>query len=131
MVQDFTKKINRIANKCDKQGIPYTYIVGDPYDRVLTLKNGDSFILSITDIELDIQFKFNGWRSLGLIQRKEGITQCYLNSQELIKQYGNTDFHCDHCHKHVYRNSVIVLENDNGERKVVGISCVKEFTCGL
>lgn len=131
MINDFTKKINHIANKCDKQGIPHTYIIGDPYDKVVDTRDGNSFILNVTDITLDIQFKFNGWKSLGLIQRKDGITQCYLNSQELIKQYGNTDFHCDHCHKHVYRNSVIVLEHENGERKIVGTSCVKEFTCGL
>jgi len=131
MINDFTKKINHIANKCDKQGISYTYIIGDPYDKVVDTRDGNSFILNVTDITLDIQFKFNGWKSLGLIQRKDGITQCYLKSQELIKQYGNTDFHCDHCHKHVYRNSVIVLEHDNGERKIVGTSCVKDFTCGL
>jgi hypothetical protein len=91
----------------------------------------DHFSFNVTDIELDVFFKFNGWHSLGLVQRKEGIVQCYFNSQELIKEYHNTDFHCDHCHKHVHRNSVVVLEHDNGERKVVGTSCVKEFTQGL
>ena len=131
MVNDFSKKINHIANKCYKQGIPYTFLMSDPYDKVVEDHEGNSFVISVTDIELDIQFKFNGWKALGLIQRKDGITQCYLKTQELIQQYGNTDFHCDHCHKHVHRNSVIVLEHDNGERKVVGTSCVKEFTCGL
>lgn len=131
MVKDFTKKINHIAKKCDKQGIPYTYIVKDPYDKVVETEKGDTFTIDVTDIELEILFKFNGWKSLGVIQRKDGITQCYLHSQELIQQYCDTDFHCDHCHKHVHRNSVIILEHDSGERKVVGTSCVKEFTCGL
>ena len=69
--------------------------------------------------------------SLGLVQRKDGIVQCYFNDASLIAQYKDTDFHCDHCHKNVYRNSITVLENESGERKVVGTSCVKEFTSGL
>lgn len=95
-LNDFTKKINRIAKKCDKQGIPYTFIVKNSYDKVVTLEKEEKFIINLTDVELDIQFKFNGWKSLGMIQRKDGITQCYLHSQELIQQYCDTDFHCDH-----------------------------------
>ena len=76
-------------------------------------------------------FKFNGWTSLGMVQQKDGIIQCYFDDASLIRQYKDTDFHCDHCHKKVHRNSVVILENESGERKVVGTSCVKEFTSGL
>lgn len=131
MVNDFCKKINHIAKKCDKQGIPYTYKVGDSYEKTLVLDNGKSFTFDVTDIDLDIQFKFNGWVSLGMVQRKDGIVQCYFKDSDLIKQYKDTDFHCDHCHKKVHRNSVVILEHESGLRKIVGTSCVKDFTCGL
>ena len=130
-----TKKINRIAKKCQKANVPFVFNVGKSYDKVIDVKNanGDAshYVINLTDIEVNCQFKHDGWTALGLVQRKDGIVQCYFSESSLIKEYSKTDFHCDHCKKHVHRNSVVVLEHENGERKVVGTSCVEEFTCGL
>lgn len=131
-VKEVTSKINRIINKCKKQGIPYTFNVGEAYDKIVEEKeNKQKFSVNVTDIELDVKFKFNGWTSLGVVCRKDGIVQCYFKDANLIKQYKDTDFHCDHCKRHAHRNSVVILEHENGERKVVGTSCVQEFTRGL
>lgn len=130
MAEEICKKIKRISKKCEKNHIDYKFNVSDPYTKVVTV-NKKSFEVTLVDLELDVTFKFNGWKSLGLVQRKDGIVQCYLDNADLIKQYKDTDFHCDHCNKKVHRNSVVILENESGERKVVGTSCVKEFTSGL
>ena len=130
MSEDICKKIKRIVKKCGKNHIDYIFNVSEPYTKLVEV-NDESFEVCLVDLNLDVAFKFNGWRSLGMIQRKDGIVQCYFDNTDLIKQYKDTDFHCDHCHKKVHRNSVVVLEHDNGERKVVGTSCVKEFTSGL
>ena len=131
-VKEITTKINRIINKCKKQGIPYTFNVGEAYDKIVEDKeNKRKFSVNVTDIELDVKFKFNGWTSLGSVCRKDGIVQCYFKDASLINQYKHTDFHCDHCKRHAHRNSVVILEHENGERKVVGTSCVQEFTRGL
>lgn len=130
MSEEICKKIKRIVKKCEKNHIDYTFNVSEPYTKLVKVKD-NRFEVSLVDIDLDVTFKFNGWCSLGMVQRKDGIVQCYFNNADLIKQYKDTDFHCDHCHKKVHRNSVVILEHDNGERKVVGTSCVKEFTSGL
>lgn len=130
MSEDICKKIKRIVKKCEKNHIDYTFSVSEPYTKLVTVSN-KSFEVCLVDLTLDVTFKFNGWHSLGMVQRKDGITQCYFNNADLINQYKGTDFHCDHCNKKVRRNSIVVLEHDNGERKVVGTSCVKEFTSGL
>jgi hypothetical protein len=130
-LETLSKKIRHITNKCDKQGIHYTFLIGDSYEKVVNFRNEYRLSFDVTDIELDVQFKFNGWYTLGMVTRKDGIVQCYFNDAELLKQYKDTDFHCDHCHKHVHRNSVVLLEHENGERKLVGTACVKEFTQGL
>ena len=130
MSEDICKKIKHIVKKCEKNHIDYTFTVSEPYTKLVTVSN-KTFEVCLVDLTLDVTFKFNGWRSLGMVQRKDGITHCYFNDADLIKQYKDTDFHCDHCNKKVRRNSIVVLEHDNGERKVVGTSCVKEFTSGL
>jgi hypothetical protein len=130
MANEICKKIKRIVKKCENNQIAHAFNVSDPYTKLVTV-NKKSFEVMLIDLELDVTFKFNGWKSLGLVQRKDGIVQCYFDNADLIKQYKDTDFHCDHCHKKVHRNSVVILENAPGERKVVGTSCVKEFTSGL
>lgn len=124
------KKVKHILNKCDKHSLDYTFDVGNEYTKLVEL-NQNKFELKLVDINLDVNFKLNGWHALGMVQRKDGIIQCYFKDSNLIAQYKDTDFHCDHCNKIVRRNSVVILENDNHERKVVGTSCVKEFTVGL
>ena len=131
MSEEICKKIKRIIKKCEKNHIDYTFNISAPYNKLVTINKDKSFELCLVDLNLDVTFKFNGWCSLGMVQRKDGIIQCYFDNADLIKQYKDTDFHCDHCHKKVHRNSVVILEHDNGERKVVGASCVKEFTSGL
>lgn len=131
MSEEICKKIKRIVKKCEKNHIDYTFNVSKPYTKLVTINKDNSFEVCLVDLDLDVTFKFNGWCSLGMVQRKDGIVQCYFDNADLIKQYKDTDFHCDHCHKKVHRNSVVILEHNNGERKVVGTSCVKEFTSGL
>lgn len=130
MTKEISNKIRHIAKKCEKNNIQFTFNVSNSYTKLVTV-NKKNFEVALVDLELNVTFKFNGWRSLGLVQRKDGIVQCYFDNADLIKQYKDTDFHCDHCNKKVHRNSVVILENESGERKVVGTSCVKEFTSGL
>lgn len=130
MANEICKKVKRIVKKCEKNQVSCTFNVSDPYTKLVTV-NKKSFEVTLVDLELDVTFKLNGWKSLGIVQRKDGIVQCYFDNADLIKQYKDTDFHCDHCNKKVHRNSVVILENESGERKVVGTSCVKEFTSGL
>ena len=124
------KKINRVANKCSKANIPVVFTYSDPYERIISINN-NSYSFSLTDITVDCSFKYNGWTALGMVQRKDGIIQCYFKDPSLIPEYSTTDFHCDHCKKNVYRNSVVILQHESGSRKIVGTSCVQEFTCGL
>lgn len=130
MAKEICRKVSRITKKCEKNQVPYTFNVSDPYTKLVNVDD-KSFEVSLVDLNLDVTLKLNGWSSLGIVQRKDGIIQCYFDDASLIAQYKDTDFHCDHCHKNVYRNSITVLENESGERKTVGTSCVKEFTSGL
>ena len=130
MLDEVSKKIKRIVNKCEKNNIQYIFNVDNPYTKTVSIGD-ETFEIDLVDLDLEVMLKFNGWTSLGMIQQKDGIIQCYFDDASLIKQYKDTDFHCDHCHKKIHRNSVAILENESGERKVVGTSCVKEFTCGL
>lgn len=129
-LKSVTKKIQHIISKCAKHNISYEFSVGKSYTKVVNIDD-TNYEVELTDITLDVKFKLNGWRSLGCVQRKDGIVQCYFDDCSLIEQYKDTSFQCEHCRKKIFRNSVVILENESHERKVVGTSCVKEFTSGL
>ena len=133
MADELVKKIKRIVNKCEKEHIDYTFNVSEPYEKVYhSLKNKEeTFILDVVDIEVSVNFKYDGWKVLGVVKDDCGVRQCYFDDSENLKKYNNIEFKCDHCKKHAYRKSVIVIEHDNGDVKVVGTSCLKEFTRGL
>ena len=101
MSNEIIKNIKRIVNKCEKNSIPYKFTISSPYNKLVKV-NDHSFEVCLVDLDLDIKFKLNGLNALGIVQRKDGIIQCYFDDSNLIKQYKDTDFHCDHCHKKVH-----------------------------
>jgi len=139
-LKNMESKIKRIMNKCKKAGLPFTYEVSDPYTKIIERHHFDAgrvtyktemYGIGFVKVTIDCKFRRNGWTVLGSVSRKTGILQCHFHDTELLKQYNDTDFHCDHCNTNRYRNSVILLENEQGNRKLVGSTCVKEFTSGL
>ena len=132
MRKEVCKKIGSIVHKCVVNHIPYVYEEGQSYEKEVEDKdNHCKYSVSVFDLTVDVKFVYNGWRSLGMISRKDGILQYFVDDSSLIDLYSNPTFQCDHCHKKAHRNSVVILENESGERKVVGTSCVKQFTRGL
>ena len=125
-IDNITKKINRIIKKCKKDNIEYVFNVSEPFERSFEYKET---MYSFTVRE--VKFKLNGWKCLGCIIDRDGIRQCYFEDNNDLKKYHNVEFKCEHCHKNVNRKSVIIFQHDNGEVKVVGTSCAKEFSCGL
>lgn len=132
-----TNKIQSIIKKCKKHDIPFVYHVGDVEEKTLrirfeNLKHTVVSTIKVVPIELNVTFKQNGWTFVGCTKNVDGIKQAYYQNFEDAKKYINLDMtRCDHCHTKRQRKSVSVLEHDNGQRMIVGTTCVKEFTCGL
>ena len=98
MLDEISKKIKHIVKKCEANNIDYTFNVGNKYTKIVSA--GDEiFEICLVDLDLNVMFKFNGLTALGMVQQKDGIIQCYFDDASLIKQYKDTSFHCDHCHK--------------------------------
>ena len=73
---------------------------------------------------------YNGWTFLARIE--------WINNQPIVNTMGNNqgteldgrqfaEGECDHCGIQRQRNSVIIVENENGDRMQVGKSCAKDY----
>ena len=127
------KQLNTIINKCKKQGIPYRLEVSDSYNKIIELKDHSTISVPVVDIEVELFFIFNGWKCLGCIKQDEDGIQFYFEDTDVLKKYSKETnlFRCDHCHSNRERKAVCVLKHDDGSEKIVGTTCVKDFTRGL
>lgn len=139
--ESFDREVKRIAKKCRKAGVEYTYEVGNVttievvvHENYVVRKNLKyTTMMDVYPVELDIKLKHNGWNVLGVVVDADGIQQAHFdNNTELAKKYLHVDMcRCDHCHTRRARKSVCVLEHEDGRQMVIGTTCVKEFTDGL
>lgn len=129
-----SKKLTRIINKCKKQGVEYHYEVSEPYTKYITREKKhkkETVAVEVVSINIDLSFRFNGWHVLGSVSRKTGVELCFFSDDSLVSKFCHNDYHCDHCHHNRLRHTVVIVQNENGEIKQVGSTCLDEFTCGL
>jgi hypothetical protein len=143
---DSLKKFNKKAKKYNAE--PIVIEVGEPYMREFTIPTTilDTFgtmldgITSfktkkikreVVDVTIDyVPIKVaGGWVVLGSVERMADSEWNLINGNvEDIADYKQIDFSfCDHCNTKRNRKKVIILENPEGERKVVGRQCVKDY----
>lgn len=139
--EKISKEIARIAKKCDKMGLAYTYSVSEPYEKTFSIPDSKNsriihhYTVSVVTIDIDMHFQYQGWIVKGCVSRKDGIEQVHFdlfdeNSEVLSKQFRHNDYHCDHCHRKSNRNHVVIIQHENGELKQVGSTCLDDF-CGI
>lgn len=133
-LEKLEKKINRII----KKGGPIVFKVGDdckiPYkpderlDTVLYIK--------AKEVEVEGEYIINGWRFAATIEHKDNgnIVRCIDPSLEgkIPERYWTCRPHCDHCNQDRNRkDTYLIVNEESGEFKQVGKSCLMEYTNGL
>jgi hypothetical protein len=85
-------------------------------------------VLTMTVTFFDIKIA-GGWKVIASITRSEieglPIISGKIDDISELKDYNLN--HCDHCGISRLRNKVIVLDDVNGNRKIVGSSCIKDY----
>jgi superfamily I DNA/RNA helicase len=76
--------------------------------------------------------EINGWRLLGILHHKDHQTEVHpMEGEQVPSQYRNAPPNCDHCHVDRQRNDTFILQNEAGELKQVGRTCLEDFFGGL
>jgi len=74
--------------------------------------------------------KYNGWTFLARVEwinNQPIVSRSPYNLSEQVDGQQLTEGNCDHCGIKRQRNSVIIVENEAGDRKQVGKSCAKDY----
>lgn len=134
-----TKSISPIARKAVKNGFSFTFDIFDDNDNIVYKKceYGEFGLIPYIPVELDMNIKFNGWDVImSITESDSGVNKIsYLYepiSKECYEKYLSQKLHCEHCNCNRRRKYAFLLKNvNNGDLKLVGSSCLMEFTDGL
>lgn len=131
-IERIRKKMTKIRNKCAKYGCEFHYEeVGEEFREVE--KNGEKAILRYIIIEAEGEAIVNGWRFVASVEHTENgniIKSCC--GIEVPERYYTSKPVCEHCHSNRYRkDTYIVMNEETGEFKQVGKSCLRDFTNGM
>lgn len=126
-------ELDKLNKKADKWGfIPYTII--NKTERILEKSSeiGMGYRESWTFFEISGEtiLKFAGnWQLLGTVEHIEG--QSILRSvpgQTIPVEFQNADaLRCDHCHKRIIRKLSCILQDNSGNVRQIGRSCVRDY----
>lgn len=127
------KKMARIQNKCRKYGCDFRYEeVGEEF-RELTDDNGCTYTARFVIIEAEGVAVVNGWRFIAKVEHTEkGNLINRACDIEVPERYYTGLPVCEHCNsKRLRKDTYIVMDEETGEFKQVGKSCLKDFTHGM
>lgn len=141
------KKLTRISNKCRKYGCNFhCERIGEhfeektvvDYDTVLYEINGQRVyrhwteVVKYIDIDVEGTAIVNGWQFAASLEYTDKGNIIHSVGLEIPERYYSCDPWCEHCKtKRDRRNSYIVYNEQSGEFKQVGKSCLLDFTGGL
>lgn len=127
------KKIKSIRNKCNKYGCDFHYAeVGEEF-RTLEDEQGRKYTARFVLVEAEGTAVVNGWKFIASVEHTEkGNIINRTCDIEVPERYYTSDPICEHCNSKRYRkDTFIVMNEETGEFKQVGKSCLKDFTRGM
>lgn len=127
------KKMARIQNKCRKYGCDFRCEeVGEEF-RELKDDNGCTYTARFVIIEAEGVAVVSGWRFIASVEHtSKGNIINRACDIEVPERYYTGQPMCEHCNSRRGRkDTYIVMNEETGEFKQVGKSCLKDFTNGM
>lgn len=133
-MNDLMQKVNKIQNKCKKFGCDFHFAqVGEEIKEVKDL-DGNLVKCKFIIVEAEGTAIINGWEFVASVEHTSAgnIFSKALSDVEIPEAYRTTNPICEHCNSNRTRKSTFIIRNtETGEFKMVGKSCLMDFTNGL
>lgn len=139
-MDDLMKKVTKIQNKCMKFGCNFHFAqVGEEFKEVkvdVDPETGkDIFgIRRFIIVEAEGTAQLNDWQFIASVEHtaKGNIFSKALTDVEIPERYREMNPTCEHCNSNRQRKNTFIVHNTvTGEFKMVGNSCLMDFTHGL
>lgn len=132
-MERLTKKLIQIQKKCRKYGCDFHFAeVGEEFRKI---KTETGYIQNVRFVLVEVEGKaiVNGWKFIATVEHTANgniIRSAY--DEEVPVRYYTSQPVCEHCQSRRYRkDTFIVMNEETGEFKQVGKSCLADFTHGM
>lgn len=140
-LEEVKKRLDKLAKKAARYGVPFSYTVGDEHPQEVAVYGVDfinheqyvdhTYTVSAVDIDVDCEelVKANGWTVIAHIEHGEdGNIVTPIGMTEVDPAWYTAPARCDHCGTKRLRSATFMVEHEDGERRQVGKSCLKDYT---
>lgn len=139
--EEVQKHLDRLAKKAASYNVPFAYTMGEEHPQKVRVtavgptcreqETITTYTVAAVDFEIDCEqlIKANGWTVRAKIEHGENgnIVSCFGGWQADTEWYTATA-RCDHCGTNRFRSVTFICENEAGELKQVGRTCLKDYT---
>lgn len=139
--EEVTKRLDRIAKKAAKYNVPFSYSVSEEHPQAVAVKTiGPDCRTAETvhtynvaavdfDINCDELIRANGWTVCAKIEHGDkGNIVTPFTDAEIDPDWYTAPARCDHCGTNRFRAVTFICQNESGEFRQVGRSCLKDYT---
>jgi hypothetical protein len=128
-------KLAKLVKRASKIGVPPMVLtVVREFDEEIVGDDGTVIVKKMAEITLTGEApKYGGWTFVATVEPIDGEETNMIHKMpgigvDVPVEYRTaTMFRCDHCNTKRERNEIFVIRHENGEFKVVGRQCIKDF----
>lgn len=127
------KKMARIQNKCRKYGCDFRFELAGEEFRELKDEDGEKYMARFVIVEAEGVAVIGGWKFIASVEHTaKGNIINRACDIEVPERYYTGQPVCEHCNsKRARKDTYIVMNEETGEFKQVGKSCLRDFTHGM
>lgn len=134
LMEGLEKKVSTIRRKCEKYGCDFKFEqVGEEYVKMVD-DNKVPFTTRFVLVDAEGTAQMNGWQFVASIEHTPNgnLIKKALTDIEVPTRFWTSDTYCEHCNTRRMRKGTLLVRNEEtGEFKQVGHSCIRDYTCGM
>lgn len=133
-IEELRKAAAKIQKKAIKHGCKVVFEEIDEFFKTETDKDGNEITRKYIVVEAEGEAKAEGWVFAGTIEHTKvgNILRSVSDEHKIPERYRDAEPYCEHCHtKRARKDTYVVYNEETGEFKQLGKSCLKEYTNGL
>lgn len=133
-IEELRKAATKIQKKATKHGCKVVFEEIDEFFKTETDEDGNEITRKYVVVEAEGEAKAEGWVFVGTIEHTVfgNILRSVSDEHKIPERYRDAEPYCEHCNtKRARKDTYVVFNEDTGEFKQLGKSCLKEYTNGL
>lgn len=138
-IEEVQKRLDRLAKKAANYNIPFSYTICEEHPQTVAIREHDAhvvwtaitFVVSAVDVTVNCEdlIRANGWTIRAKVEHGEhGNIVTSIGDKPVSSEWYTAPARCDHCKTNRFRSVTYFCENEAGDIRQVGRTCLKDYT---